>query len=182
MEVLICGVQERSGDGGDDDGGDVAEVGVDALADAWMRAADHCTMRVHRLAGAPPGAGAAPPGVLVPVESLGLRSARVHVPPDVARLREAAGAADLVVVHVPELDAATLHGVPVGTASAAAAPHAVPVVVLANRVTTTRREWSAAGISGVHELGPDGAGALEAVARAARTWAPAWAASSRRAD
>ncbi|MFC8800840.1 hypothetical protein ACFT2C_24175 [Promicromonospora sp. NPDC057138] len=85
-----------------------------------------------------------------------------------AALSEAAGRADVVVAYVTRLDGDGLHRGVVVEAAAAAAPHAVPVVVVTERSEVSRREWSTAGLSGVHEVA-DGD-----VARVARTWTPAW--------
>lgn len=86
-----------------------------------------------------------------------------------AQLREAAARADVVVAYVTRLDGDELHRGVVVEAAAAAAPHAVPVVVVTERSEVSRREWSTAGLSGVHETaGGD-------VARVARTWTPGWA-------
>jgi hypothetical protein len=123
-----------------------------------------------------PGTGPAP--VLVPLSAL-LRRPGADGPPArpapawAARL----AAADLVVVHLERLDGRGLHGPPLADVVAAAAPLAVPVVVLAGRCAAARREWSAAGLSGVHEVGSAGAdpaARAEQVARAAATWAPRW--------
>lgn len=123
-----------------------------------------------------PVSGGAPRGVFVPTTSLGLASVTPPpVPPDVAHLRDRVAAADLVVVHVEVLDVDSLQAGRVADAAQAAAAHAVPVVVLAERSESTRREWSGAGVSGVHELGAPPAGAEDVVARIARTWAPGWA-------
>lgn len=85
-----------------------------------------------------------------------------------ALLAEAAARADVVVVYVTRLDGGELHRGVVVEAAAAAAPHAVPVVVVTERSEVSRREWSTAGLSGVHETtGGD-------VARVARTWTPGW--------
>lgn len=85
-----------------------------------------------------------------------------------ALLAEAAARADVVVAYVTRLDGEGLHRGVVVEASAAAAPHAVPVVVVTERSEVSRREWSTAGLSGVHEVsGGD-------VVRVARTWTPAW--------
>ncbi|WP_166848477.1 glycerate kinase [Isoptericola sp. BMS4] len=149
-----------------------------SLAAAWQDAAPHCTVEPLELDGPAPGGPPdpeAPRGVFVPVTSLGLDSAREHLSPRAARLREHVSGADLVVVAAEALDGATLHEGPVAAVADAAAPYAVPVVVVADRVEVTRREWSAAGVSGVHEAATSG----EALARVARTWAPAWSASSR---
>jgi hypothetical protein len=85
-----------------------------------------------------------------------------------AALSEAAGRADVVVAYVTRLDGDGLHRGVVVEAAAAAAPHAVPVVVVTERSEVSRREWSTAGLSGVHEVA-DGD-----VVRVARTWTPAW--------
>jgi len=87
---------------------------------------------------------------------------------DGAALTEAAGRADVVVAYVTRLDGEELHRGVVVEAAAAAAPHAVPVVVVTGRSEVSRREWSTAGLSGVHEV-TDGD-----VVRVARTWTPAW--------
>jgi hypothetical protein len=116
--------------------------------------------------------------VLVPLSALRRRPG-ADGPPEsplpawAARL----AAADLVVVHLLRLDARALHGPPLADVVAAAAPLAVPVVVLAGRSEAARREWSAAGLSGVHEVGSAGddpTALTEQVARAAGTWAPRW--------
>ncbi|WP_369374302.1 hypothetical protein AB1046_08560 [Promicromonospora sp. Populi] len=85
-----------------------------------------------------------------------------------AALAEAAAGADVVVAYVTRLDGEGLHRGVVVEAAAAAAPHAVPVVVITGRSEVSRREWSTAGLSGVHEV-TDGD-----VARIARTWTPGW--------
>lgn len=81
----------------------------------------------------------------------------------------AAAQADVVVAYAPRLDGEALRRGVVVEAAAAAADHAVPVVAVTDRSEVTRRQWSAAGLSGVHELA-DGD-----VARVARTWTPGWA-------
>ncbi|WP_159797538.1 glycerate kinase [Puerhibacterium puerhi] len=86
-------------------------------------------------------------------------------------------AADIIVVHLERLDARALHGPPLADVVAAARPGAVPVVVLAGRAEASRREWSAAGLSGVHEVGDDDG---DRVARVAATWAPRWREASHR--
>ncbi|MFD7308417.1 hypothetical protein [Promicromonospora sp. NPDC059942] len=86
-----------------------------------------------------------------------------------AALTDAAAHADVVVAYVTLLDGEGLHRGVVVEAAAAAAPHAVPVVVLTGRSQVSRREWSTAGLSGVHEVADDD------VARVARTWSPGWA-------
>jgi hypothetical protein len=88
---------------------------------------------------------------------------------DGAVLAEAAARADVVVAYVTRLDGEGLHRGVVVEAAAAAAPHAVPVVVITDRSEVSRREWSTAGLSGVHEAA-DGD-----VTRVARTWTPGWA-------
>ncbi|WP_418276640.1 hypothetical protein ACNHYB_01645 [Isoptericola jiangsuensis] len=113
------------------------------------------------------------PGVFVPTTALGLRSVGAPTPPaHVALLHERAAAADVVVVHTRVLDAAALHDGPVAEAARAAAPHGVPVVVLAGADRTSRRELAAAGVSGTHVVGDPWEAGL--VARAARTWVPSW--------
>jgi len=85
-----------------------------------------------------------------------------------AVLTEAAAGADVVVAYVTRLDGEGLHRGVVVEATAAAAPHAVPVVVITERSEVSRREWSTAGLSGVHEV------TYGDVVRVARTWTPAW--------
>ena len=85
-----------------------------------------------------------------------------------AALSAAAERADVVVAYVTRLDGDGLHRGVVVEAAAAAAPHAVPVVVVTERSEVSRREWSTAGLSGVHEVA-DGD-----ILRVARTWTPAW--------
>lgn len=163
MHVLLC-----VGEDGDTLGR--------ALATAWRDAAPRCVVEIVALADpvppadGPPGRGGqAGAGVFVPLESLGLANAAVR---EESPLDRRAAAADLVVVHVAVLDTTTLHEGRVPAAVRAAAPLAVPVVVLAGRSEVSRREWSGAGVSGLHETGPD---AVAATARVARTWAPSWA-------
>jgi len=79
-----------------------------------------------------------------------------------------AAQADVVVAYAPRLDGEALRRGVVVEAAAAAADHAVPVVAVTDRSEVTRRQWSTAGLSGVHELA-DGD-----VARVARTWTPGW--------
>ena len=86
-----------------------------------------------------------------------------------AALAEAAARADVVVAYVTRLDGDGPAPGVVVEAAAAAAPHAVPVVVVTQHSEVSRREWSTAGLSGVHEVA-DGD-----VARVARTWTPGWA-------
>ncbi|MGF0117094.1 hypothetical protein ACQFYA_12315 [Promicromonospora sp. Marseille-Q5078] len=146
-----------------------------ALATAWRDAAPRCVVEAVALPGPVPPAGGIPDGdgragagVFVPLESLGLASATREESP----LDRRVTTADLVVVHVAVLDATTLHEGRVPAAVRAAAPLAVPVVVLAGGSEVTRREWSGAGVSGLHETGTD---VVAATARVARTWAPSWA-------
>ncbi|CAM3645415.1 glycerate kinase [Isoptericola cucumis] len=153
-----------------------------ALAAAWRDGAPRCAVTSLVLPAAPragdegprgPGGsrGASAPGVFVPVTALGLTRVAEQVSAATARLREQVADADLAVAAVPVLDGDGLHGGVVAAVAGAAAELAVPVVVLAGRVAVTRREWSGAGVSGVHELGDDST----AVVRVARTWAPSWA-------
>lgn len=157
MQVLLC-VGE--------DAGPLAPT----LATAWREAAPSCDVTTVVLPDpAPEQAHPAPAGVFVPLDALGLSSV---AGPEAGPLAGPAATSDLVVVHVPVLDGTTLREGRVPAAVAAAAPHAVPVVVLAGRSEVSRREWSGAGVSGVHETGAD---AASATARVARTWAPSWA-------
>ncbi|WP_125777365.1 hypothetical protein [Antribacter gilvus] len=161
-----------------------------SLADAWTRAAPHTTVEVHEVSlpavPAAPGPGAAPSGgrgVLVAGAALPVgrptaeRSSAPSLTPsslgraEAAALAERAAHADLVMVYVPVLDGPSLHRGPVVEAALAASTSAVPVVVLAGRSEASRREWSTAGLSGVHEVGDDPGARL---VRVARTWAPAW--------
>jgi hypothetical protein len=73
------------------------------------------------------------------------------------------------VAYITRLDGDGLHRGVVVEAAAAAARHAVPVVVVTERSEVSRREWSTAGLSGVHEA------VAGDVARVARTWTPGWA-------
>lgn len=155
MQVLLCV-------------GEDAALLAGALATAWREAAPSCDVTAVVLPEpAPPGA--APAGVFVPLGALGLASVAASQDGPLAR---PAATSDLVVVHVPVLDATTLREGRVAAAVTAAAPYAVPVVVLAGRSEVSRREWSGAGVSGVHETGAD---AVAATGRVARTWAPSWA-------
>ncbi|MEL7974697.1 hypothetical protein AAG589_02445 [Isoptericola sp. F-RaC21] len=142
-----------------------------ALAAAWRAGAPSCDVRTVALPDPPShdAAEAGRAGVFVPLEALGLTSATGA---EDGPLTGPAAESDLVVVHVPVLDGTTLREGRVPAAVAAAAPHAVPVVVLAGRSEVSRREWSGAGVSGVHETGAD---AVATTARVARTWAPSWA-------
>jgi hypothetical protein len=152
-----------------------------ALGTSGMRAAEQATAPAHGttgggvlLAGAaipvgrpaavgPQDVGPAHPGPSAPGPA---PSALPRVEGDA--LTAAAERADVVVAYVTRLDGDELHRGVVVEAAAAAAPHAVPVVVVTGRSEVSRREWSTAGLSGVHEVA-DGD-----VARVARTWTPAW--------
>ncbi|WP_098463852.1 hypothetical protein [Isoptericola jiangsuensis] len=148
------------------------------LAALWSGAAPRCTVDgvvlppPSRTVHPGPDVATAPAGVFVPTTALGLGSVTAPpVPTALARLHEQVGAADLVVVHVAVLDTAALHDGPVAEAARAAAPHAVPVVVLTGEDRTTRRALAAAGVAGAHDVGdPVDPGR---VARVARTWCPA---------
>ncbi|RZS60487.1 hypothetical protein EV386_0745 [Xylanimonas ulmi] len=143
---------------------------AEALASVWRTAAagsvDPAVL--------PPGPAApTTPGVFVPLAALGLTTAHATDPAEV-RLRELTGLADVVVVHLAALDGAGLHEGALPLVTRVAAERATPVVVMAERSEVSRREWSAGGVSGVHEVGPAGAARDEAVRRVARTWAPRW--------
>jgi hypothetical protein len=117
--------------------------------------------------------------VFVPLSALGLSTAVRPPDPVERRLRALSAEADVVVVHLDVLDGEALHGGPLPMAAAVAGERALPLVVLAGRSEVSRREWSGAGVSGVHEVGTvDGsqdAGSRAArVTRAASTWAPRW--------
>ncbi|QAY71323.1 glycerate kinase [Xylanimonas protaetiae] len=118
-------------------------------------------------------AAPAPSGVFVPVSALGL-SRRPSAASEEERLRALVADADVVVVHVDVLDAPALHEGPLPLVARVAGERALPVVVLAGRAEASRREWSAAGVSGVHEVGEEPGDRATAVARAGRTWAPSW--------
>ncbi|MDO8120364.1 glycerate kinase, partial [Isoptericola sp. b490] len=88
--------------------------------------------------------------------------------------------ADLVLTATAVLDPHVLHDSALAAASAAAAAHALPVVVVSGEAVLGRREWAAQGLSGVYPL-TDGStpwqelddvpGALvDRAARVARTW------------
>lgn len=160
------------------------ETAARSLAAAWADAAPHTTCEARAVGGPVPGvppapvpgpAGAVGGGVLVAGARLPVGGPAAAGPvPAEPGLAAAAARADLVVVAVDVLDVTTLHEGPVPEAARAAAPHAVPVVVLAGRSEAGRREWSAAGLSGVHEIGDVGLDRPERVARVARTWSPGW--------
>lgn len=118
-------------------------------------------------------AGPVPAGVFVPLSALGLRTAPPADPAE-ERLRELTAGADVVVVHLEVLDQTALHEGALPLVARVAVERALPVVVLAGRSEASRREWSAGGVSGVHEVGSDPATRAAAVARAGRTWAPSW--------
>nr|BFF21497.1 hypothetical protein GCM10025730_50180 [Promicromonospora thailandica] len=119
--------------------------------------------------GRPAAVGATDAGPAQPGPSAPGPAPSVLPPADGAALGRAAAGADVVVAYVTRLDGEELRRGVVVEAAAAAAPHAVPVVVVTDRSEVTRREWSTAGLSGVHEV-TDGD-----VARVARTWTPGWA-------
>lgn len=159
---------------------------ADALAAAWRAGASGTAepavlppgpARPHASGAAVTGAPEQRPAVFVPLAAL-VRGGVEAVDPHEQRLRALAAGADLVVVHLEVLDGAALHEPPLTVAARAAAAHALPLVVLAGRAEAGRREWSAAGVGGVHEVGllaaEDDAWAAR-VGRAARTWAPGWA-------
>ncbi|QAY62923.1 hypothetical protein ET495_06345 [Xylanimonas allomyrinae] len=112
--------------------------------------------------------------MFVPLSALGLATPPPATDPDEVRLRSLLGTADVVVVHVDLLDGAALHEGLLPLVARLAGERAVPVVVLAGVSEVSRREWSTGGLSGVHEVGADVGGRGDAVARAARTWAPRW--------
>lgn len=117
-----------------------------------------------------PGAGAGG-GLGLAVAALGGRLLdETVVVADALGLDARVARADLVVVVLDVLDGDALHHGPLPVVAAAAAPHALPVVVLAGTSQAGRREWSAAGVSGVHETGAAPGGRDDAVARVARTW------------
>ncbi|WP_425956862.1 hypothetical protein [Xylanimonas sp. McL0601] len=144
---------------------------AEELAAAW-RSAGAGSVEPAVLPSRP--AVAAPPGVFVPLSALGLTTAAPVVDPAEARLRKLAAVADVVVVHLDVLDGPGLHEGPLPLVARVAGERALPVVVLAGRSEASRREWSAGGVSGVHEVGADAAARAAAVARAARTWDPQW--------
>ena len=119
-----------------------------------------------------PGSGAAG-GLAYCLAALGGTVTRgVDYLADTVGVGEAVAGADLVVAVGPRLIPVTLdHGI-AATVARQAARHAVPAIALAPEVAVGRRDLMAAGLSGTHE-GPAGAaGLVEAVGRAARTWAP----------
>ncbi|UNX53427.1 glycerate kinase [Georgenia sp. TF02-10] len=102
---------------------------------------------------------------------------------DAVGLGHAVAAADLVLTGARVLDAPSLTASVVATVARAALPHALPVVVVAEEVHTSRREVSQIGVAGTYEVlerrredppaDPPGPAALTArAARLARTWSP----------
>ncbi|GAA1866685.1 hypothetical protein [Myceligenerans crystallogenes] len=145
-----------AGRGDDSPSGDDAGPHGGPAADAARRAVV--------VAGTSLGIGAPPP------EPPGPAAPRSALPAaEAAELSRAVASSDVVVARVAVLDAGSLRAGPVAEAAAAAAPHAVPVVALAERVEVSRRELASAGLSGAHEI--EGAD----VARVARSWTPGWA-------
>lgn len=178
MHVLLCVEDDADARpvAPDDGATPGARERAAALAAAWRGGAPRCTVTSLVLPAPPrthgePGGAPATAGVFVPVSSLGLTRVGEQVSPATARLQEQVAGADLAVVAVAVLDGDTLHDGAVAAVSGAAAGAVVPVVVLAERSEVTRREWSGAGVSGVHEVGRD----PDSVARVARTWVPGWA-------
>ena len=150
---------------------------AEELAAAW-RAGAAGTVDAATLPDDGGGAGVVP-GVFVPLGALGLASVTDAPGPARGRLRALAEGADLVVVHLDLLDGLALHEGALPQVAAVAGELALPTVVLAGRSEVSRRELSAGGVSGVHEVGPSGPGRAAAVARAASTWAPRWEHPSR---
>ena len=91
-----------------------------------------------------------------------------------------AARADLVLTATAVLEPHVLHDSALAVASAEAASHALPVVVVCGEVVLGRREWAAQGLAGVYPLADvsgawqelaDLGGALrERATRVARTW------------
>ncbi len=140
------------------------------LAQAWRSAAagtvEPAVLPVRE-------AGPVPTGVFVPLSAMGLRTPPPADPGE-ERLRALTAAADVVVVHLDVLDQTALHEGPLPLVARVAVERALPVVVLTGRAEASRREWSAGGVSGVHEVGTDPESRGASVARAGRTWAPSW--------
>jgi len=121
----------------------------------------------RRLAGVP-GTGSGG-GAAFAVAALGGRLVpALRVVADAAGLDGRLAAADLVVVVADELGAHELGEGAVHEVAHRAAPHALPVVVVARSVVAGRREQAAAGLSGAYAWGDDPARSL--VERVARTW------------
>ncbi|WP_265523693.1 glycerate kinase [Oerskovia flava] len=120
-----------------------------------------------------PGAGSGG-GLGFAVAALGGRLLPgLRVVADAVGLAEQVTGADLVVAVVDTLDGHELHGGLVPELSRHAAGVGAPLVVLARQAQAGRREWSAAGASGVYELPGDPTADLAGrVARVARTWTP----------
>jgi glycerate 2-kinase len=141
------------------DGGPLAPAGVAARA-ATVRALT-----------ALPGAGAGG-GLGFAIAALGGRLLPgTAVVADVVGLGERLARADVAVVLVDRLDAASTHDGALPEVASRAAALGVPVVVVAREILAGRREQAAAGISGAYELGEDAGAARARVARVARTWA-----------
>ena len=148
---------------------------ADELAATW-RAAATGDVVAAALPARPAAAAHVTAGVFVPLSALGLTTTARAADPAEVRLRELAADADVVVVHQETLDGDALHEGALPLVARVAGEGALPVVVLAGRAEASRREWSAAGVSAVHEVGDDPVARADAVARAARTWAPSWSA------
>ncbi|MCB7135506.1 glycerate kinase [Cellulosimicrobium marinum] len=140
-----------------DRAGDTPVGGRDLLAAAAPR----------RLSGAP-GTGSGG-GAAFALAALGGRLVpALRVVADAVGLDERLAAADLVVVVADALGAHELGEGAVREVARRAAPHAVPVVVVARSVVSGRREQAAAGLSGAYAWGQDEP--QDVVERVARTW------------
>jgi len=128
-----------------------------------------------------PGAGAAG-GLGFGLAALGARLLPgAQVVADAVGLDRLAADAELLVTGEGTLDWQSLHGKVVGAVAARGLADGTPVVVVAGQAQLGRREWSAAGISGVYAVAErpaqvqvslaDPAGTLAArTERVARTW------------
>jgi glycerate kinase len=128
-----------------------------------------------------PGAGAAG-GLGFGLAALGARLLPgSQVVADAVGLPQVAAGADLLVTGEGRFDWQSLHGKVVAAVAAQGLADGKPVVVVAGQADLGRREWSAAGISGVYAVAErpaqveaslaDPAGTLEArTVRVARTW------------
>lgn len=163
---------------------DFAHVAVHALGPAAARpdllAGSRPGAVVQRFTGAP-GSGAAG-GLGFALALLGARlrpGARVVA--EAVGLGARVADADLVLTGEDFFDGGSLHDGVAGVVAEVALAVGVPTVVVAGEVVIGRREWSAAGISGVYAVGErpeelatyraDRFGALRARAeRVARTW------------
>ena len=145
---------------------------AEELAAAW-RAGAAGTVDAATLPVTGPAAGVGP-GVFVPLGALGLSAAAGSPTPAEARLRTLLDDADLVVLHLDVLDGTGLHEGPLPFVARVAGERALPVVVVAGRAEVSRREWSAGGVSGVHEVGAGSQARAAALGRVASTWAPRW--------